>query len=140
HPGSAFHIVSRTQGHARWFTDDIKDDIADLLLTGSISAGGRPAAFAVMDNHFHLLLFQGSASLGWTMQPILRRIALLDQRRHGVEGHVFERRFRSKLCQDRDHLPTAIIYIHRNPVNAGLCRQATDYRWSSANCYEGLRP
>jgi REP element-mobilizing transposase RayT len=138
HPGSAFHIVSRTQGHEPWITDDVKDVVAEILLTGVASAGARPVAFAVMDTHFHLILFQGTHALGWTMQSILRRIALLLQRRHNLEGHVFERRYRAKLCSDREYLPNAILYVHRNPVKAEVCRRASDYRWSSARAYEGL--
>jgi REP element-mobilizing transposase RayT len=140
HPGSAFHIVARTQGQEYWFVDELKDRIADTLLTGVASAGARPVAFSVMDNHFHLILFQGRSPLGETMQPPLRRIALLIQKMQARTGHVFERRYRAKLCQDAEHLPNAILYVHRNPVAARICTTATDYRWSSANAYEGNCP
>lgn len=140
HPGSAFHIVSRTQGQEHWFVDDLKDTIAEILLTGSASAGARTLAFAVMSNHFHLLLFQGAEPLGWTMQPILRRIALLVQKTQKRQGHIFERRYRAKLCHDNEHLPNAILYIHRNPVAANICRQPSEYRWSSSRAFEGGAP
>jgi REP element-mobilizing transposase RayT len=140
HPGSAFHVVSRTQGKEPWFTDDVKDTIADLLLTGTTSAGASPVAFTVMDTHFHLILFQGVAPLGWTMQPILRRIALLIQKVQGREGHIFERRYRAKMCSDLEYLPNAILYVHRNPVKAGMCANANSYRWSSASAYDGSSP
>ena len=139
-PGCAFHVVSRTQGHEPLFTDDIKTEIADLLLRGVASAGARPIAFAVMNTHFHLILLQGAAPLGWTMQPVLRRIALLVHAKHNREGHVFERRYRAKLCNDREYLPNAILYVHRNPIEAAICRRAADYRWSSAAAYEGYAP
>ena len=32
-----------------------------------------------------------------------------------------------------------INYIHRNPVKRGLCERATDYPWSSARWYAGMR-
>lgn len=140
YPGSAFHIVARTQGHVPRFTDPIKGNIAELLLRGIASVGSRPIAFAVMDNHFHLVLLQGRAHLGETMQPIMRRIALIVQRTHGCEGHIFERRYRSKVCADSEHLPNAILYVHRNPVEAGMCRTAVDYRWSSAQAFNGTCP
>lgn len=108
-----------------------------MLLRGSHAGGARPVAFAIMDNHFHLILFQGREPLGVVMQAPLRRIALLVQRTHNHVGHVFERRFRSKLCHDLEHLPNAIVYVHRNPVQSGRCRTATEYRWSSATAFEG---
>jgi len=140
HPGAAFHIVARTQGQEHWFADDLKDRIADILLSGVASAGARPVAFAVMDSHFHLILYQGATSLGETMQPVMRRIALLIQKAQGRQGHVFERRYRAKLCQDSEHLPNAILYVHRNPVKAMICQSPTEYRWSSANAFENKCP
>ena len=119
------------------FIDEIKDEIQKILVTGVVTTGARLVSVAVMDNHFHLILFQASAPLGWTMQSINRRIALLVHRVHDLKGHVFERRFRTKLCHDPEHLPNAILYVHRNPVEAGICARPSDYRWSSAAAYEG---
>jgi hypothetical protein len=65
----------------------------------------------------------------------MRRIALVVQRRFKIEGHVFERRFRSIECRDADHLRRAIVYTHLNPERAGL--ESESYRWSSAMLYEG---
>jgi putative transposase len=33
---------------------------------------------------------------------------------------------------ERDHLWTAMAYVERNPLRAGMVRGAADYRWSSA--------
>ena len=138
-PGSAFHVVARTQGKEPWFVDNLKDAIADILLAGTASVGAKPIAFAVMDNHFHILLLQGGASLGETLQPVMRRIAILIQKTQHRSGHIFERRYRAKLCADAEHLPNAILYVHRNPVKAGMCRDANEYRWSSARAYENKK-
>ena len=137
-PGAAFHVFARTQGHVSSFTDDIKSDIARALVQGTASTGARPCAFAVMDNHFHLVLFQGQTRLGWTMQPVMRKIAWIVRRKHGLKGHIFENRYRAKLCADSEYLPTAIAYVHNNPVAAGCCKSATQYIWSSARAYEGI--
>jgi REP element-mobilizing transposase RayT len=139
-PGAAFHIVSRTQGHQHWFLPDMKREIEKYVVDGVASGGARLFAHAVMDNHIHVLLFQGSAPLGWVMQPILRRSALLVQRVHGVEGHVFERNFRVRQCESVEHVRNSILYIHRNPVVARMCQTAIDYEFSSARAYEGLVP
>ncbi|MGQ0816219.1 MAG: transposase [Gemmatimonadota bacterium] len=139
-PGAAFHIVSRTQGKTAWFTPAIKRQVSEWIQDGVASAGARLIAHVVMDNHLHVLLFQGSAPLGWTMQPILHRTALLVQRVHGVEGHVFERNFRCKQCESTEHVRNAIRYIHRNPVAARMCESPADYEFSSARAYEGLIP
>jgi putative transposase len=139
-PGAAFHIVSRTQGHEPWFLPDMKREIEKYIVDGVASGGARLIAHSVMNNHLHILLFQGTAPLGWVMQPILRRTALLVQRVHKVEGHVFERNFRTRQCESVEHVRNAILYIHRNPVVANLCETAVAYEFSSARAYEGLVP
>jgi putative transposase len=139
-PGAAFHVVSRTQGHEPWFLHDIKRDIEKYIVGGIASGGARLIAYVVMNNHLHILLFQGTAPLGWVMQPILRRTALLVQRAHKVQGHVFERNFRVRQCESVEHVRNAIRYVHRNPVVANLCKTAAEYEFSSARAYEGLVP
>ncbi len=138
-PGCVFHITSRTQGHEPWFTANLRGPVVSMIVDGVASAGAALIAYAVMPNHLHIILAQGHQTLGWTLQPILRRIALLVQRAHGVTGHVFERRFRSKPCLDQDYVRTAVLYTHFNPVKAGICSSIHDYSWTShpAYCSEG---
>jgi putative transposase len=50
--------------------------------------------------------------------------------------HVWENRFFS--CPlDANHLGRALAYVERNPVRAGLCREAWQWRWSSAAAHCG---
>jgi putative transposase len=139
-PGAAFHIVARTQGHYPLFVPELKRQIHRLIIDGVASGGARLVSHVVMDNHIHVVLFQGSSRLGWVMQPILRRTALLVHRHHRIEGHVFERRFRSKQCESTEHLRNCILYVHRNPVEARICETPGAYEFSSARAYEGLEP
>ena len=130
-PGCVFHVTARTQGRARWFTAAIRSRIAEMIASGVSSAGASLLAFAVMPNHLHIVLAQGRATLGWTMQPILRRVALLVQRTHRLSGHIFERSYASKPCLDADYARTVILYTHFNPVKAGLCSSPEEYAWTS---------
>src|SRR5687768_17387074 len=139
-PGAAFHIVARTQGHHPLFVPELKREIHRLIIDGVASGGARLVSHVVMDNHLHVVLFQGSSRLGWVMQPVLRRTALLVQQHHGIVGHVFERRFRSKQCESTEHLRNCILYVHRNPVDAWMCDTPEAYEFSSARAYEGLEP
>jgi REP element-mobilizing transposase RayT len=53
-------------------------------------------------------------------------------RRHGRRGHLFGDRFSSYVLRDERHLAAAVEYVLQNPVRAGLCDQARDWRWSGA--------
>jgi hypothetical protein len=90
-----------------------------------------------MPNHFHIVLRASERPLGWVMQPIMRRLALLINRTRSRRGPVFEGRFRTRACADGDHLRRAIVYVHNNPMRKDLCRQPADYAWHSHAWYSG---
>jgi hypothetical protein len=60
--------------------------------------------------------------------------------RHGYEGHLFERRFRSKVVEGHAQLLELTRYIVLNPLRAGLAASASDWRWSSYNAMVGKVP
>lgn len=134
-PGGVFHITARTQGKAHWFKDGLQPHIEQIVVDGIRAAGNYLFAHAVMDNHLHIVAAQGRRSLGFTMQPILRRIAMLVKRKHAVADHVFGARFASKPCLTADHLRWAILYTHFNPVKARLCSDVAIYPWTSHSAF-----
>jgi putative transposase len=50
----------------------------------------------------------------------------------GGTGHLYQGRFKSFPVQGDEHLLTAMRYVERNPVRAGLADRAEAWRWSSA--------
>jgi len=52
-------------------------------------------------------------------------------RRSRKQG-VWVREYWDRYIRDERHFLTAVEYIHRNPVKAGLVRRASDWPWSSA--------
>ena len=51
----------------------------------------------------------------------------------GVPGKEFwMREYWDRYMRDERHLRAAISYTHENPVKAGLCGEAREWRWSSA--------
>ena len=77
-------------------------------------------AWAMMSNHYHLLIRAGSQPLSRLMGPLLGGFGGSYNRRHGRVGYVFQNRFKSILCEEDSYLLGVIRYIHLNPVRANL--------------------
>jgi len=130
-----FHLTARVQGREALFCG-IEPTIVRMITATAPTSDATVLAYAVMPNHLHIVLVQGTKLLRDFMQPLLRRIALLVQRHHKREGHVFERRYNATVCRDPEYLRNAIIYVHLNPVRAGLCADASGYAWTSHHDYD----
>jgi len=81
---------------------------------------------------FILLLFpQSSDSMARTFNQAHMRYSQYFNRKMGQRGHLWQGRFYSYPL-DEAHLYTAVRYVERNPVWAGLVERGEDYPWSSA--------
>jgi len=79
-------------------------------------------AWALIPNHFHLLLRTGSVPISTVMRRLLTGYALWYNRKHSRNGHVFQNRFKSILCQEDSYLLELVRYIHLNPIRAKLVK------------------
>jgi REP element-mobilizing transposase RayT len=136
-PGSTFHLTTRLHRSEALFLPELRTALVGIIRDQLNFSDMDLLAYAIMPNHIHLVVRQGQTPIHRFMQPIVRRAALLVQRSHGRQGHVFERRYRDHPCADPGHLRNAIVYTHLNPVRAGLCAQPGDYSWTSHAAWLG---
>ncbi|MBN4073292.1 transposase [Mariprofundus ferrooxydans] len=96
-------------------------------------------AYCLMSNHIHLIAVpQANDGLQKVLKPLHMRYAQRINRAHGWRGHLWQGRFFSSPL-DEAYLWSAVRYVERNPVRAGMVKRAEDYRWSSAAAHCGLR-
>jgi hypothetical protein len=94
-----------------------------------------------MDTHVHLLIEVPEGNLPAGMQRLHGNYARAFNQRYSRGGSLFARRYGNTHITDDGHLWTAVRYIARNPVEAGLCRCPEDHAWSSHGCVlEELAP
>lgn len=129
-PGMAFHITARIVRKEPLF-QSVEAAAERIIVDGIASSDAFLLAHVVMPNHFHMIIRQGQHPLGAIMQPIMRRLALLIQHSRQIQGHIFERRFRSNAFEDAIYLRRSIVYSDMNPLRAGLCTHPADYPWCS---------
>ncbi len=77
-------------------------------------------AWAIMPNHFHILLRTGPFQISHIMRRLLTRYSIYFNRRHRRYGHLFQNRYKSILCQEEPCFQELVRYIHLNPLRADL--------------------
>ena len=133
-PGVLHHVLARGLERRPVFLDDhdrlaFVCRLADLV----VMTRTRIYAWALLDNHFHLLLRSGEAGLSDFMRCLLTGHAVNFNRRHKRAGHLFQNRFKSILVEEEPYFVELIRYIHLNPLRAGLVSESDEldrYPWS----------
>lgn len=135
-PGLISHITQRAAGKEPLFLDD-RDYLTMLGLFKESSEKFSLDYYALclMPNHTHALLKPKERNLAVAMRSIFSRYAAKFNRRYERRGHLFGGRYRQSVCLDDTYLLTASVYIHLNPVRAGLVDDALQYRWTSSALY-----
>ena len=97
-------------------------------------------SFCLMPNHYHFLLHQK------TEKPISDWISFIFNgyvqyfnRKHSRSGTLFESRVKSRLITDDSYLIRSSLYIHHNPVAAGLVSKPEDWEFSNYRDWIGSR-
>lgn len=99
-------------------------------------------AWALLSNHFHLLLMPTSTPLSFFMRRLLTGYAVSFNRRHKRSGHLFQNRYKSTVCEEEPYLLELIRYIHLNPLRAGMVANLeglNQYEWTGHAVLMGNR-
>lgn len=135
--GAIYHITARGNNREAVFrSDDDRRQWLLLLRRYKERFRFKLHAFALMDNHIHLLLEpSGDSTVSHIMQCLTVAYTKYFNRQWTRAGHVFQGRFHSRLVQKDDYFLVVSRYIHLNPVRAGMVRAPKDYLWSSYRAY-----
>ncbi len=104
-PGTLHHVMGRGIEKTQIFRKE--EDRVDFLQRLSAlcqEEALKVYAWALMGNHFHLLIRTGRQSLSGGMKKILTGYVVNFNRRHKRYGHLFQNRFKSIICEDDPYL------------------------------------
>ena len=120
-PGALHHIICRGIERRKIFLNDIdRDDFVDRLSMIVSESETLCYAWALIPNHFHLLLKTGNTPIATVMRRLLTGYAVGFNHRHRRYGRLFQNRYKSILCQADPYLLELVRYIHLNPLRAGI--------------------
>lgn len=143
-PGTLHHVIVRGIERRR-IVDDDQDRERFLERLGGLAAETRTAvcAWALMENHAHLLVKSGPTGLAGFMRRLLTGHAVYYNRRHRRHGHLFQNRYKSIVCEEDPYFKELVRYIHLNPLRAGAVADLAAlerYRWCGHADVLGKRP
>ena len=139
--GALHHVMVRGIERSEVFRSDTdRDHFVERL--GEILQETKTLcyAWALIPNHFHLLLRTGPVPISTVMRRLLTGYALWYNRTHRRHGHLFQNRFKSILCQEDVYFLELVRYIHLNPIRAGLVDDLDElggYRYSGHSVLMG---
>jgi len=142
-PGVLQHIMARGIERRKIFWDD-KDRTAFLERFGVILEETQTQcyAWALIPNHFHILLRTGATPLSTVMRRLMTGYAVTFNLRHRRAGHLFQNRYKSVVCEEDTYLLELTRYIHLNPLRAKLVKDLKEldkYLWTGHSALLGKR-
>jgi putative transposase len=94
-------------------------------------------AFCLMNNHVHFIVIpEQENSLSKLSSIVHMRYSQYFNRGKNISGHLWQGRFYSSLLGE-DYLMGVLRYVEKNPVRAGIVKEASEWKWSSAAYHVG---
>jgi putative transposase len=96
-PGVLHHVMARgIQRRAIFRNDQDRDDFVDRLAGLVQDTALSVYAWALIPDHFHLVVRTDRRPLSRSMRSLLTGYAVAFNRRHGRSGHLFQNRYTSR--------------------------------------------
>ena len=91
--------------------------------------------YCLMDNHVHLLIQELEDDISTAIKRISSSYVLWYNKKYERCGHLFQERFKSECVETDSYFLIALRYIHQNPIEARICKEILDYKWTSYKEY-----
>ncbi len=133
---AVYHITARGNEGKNIFLDD--EDYEKFLFYLNVVHNRYKVivyCYVLMGNHYHLLIETPEGNLSKIMRDLNGHYTIYFNKRHKRQGHLFQGRYKAILVDKESYLIELSRYIHLNPVRAGICSQAEEYKYSSIIYY-----
>jgi REP-associated tyrosine transposase len=133
------HVVTRGNNKRDIYLDD-RDREFFCLTVERIARkhGWRVVAYALMRNHYHLILHVGDQGLAAGMCELNSGYALTFNAHHGRINHLFGKRYWNRRIKTDASMMNAVRYVVQNPWRAGGKEPLEGYAWTSYAATIGL--
>ena len=121
--------------------DESREIFLDTLAALPERFGVSIHGYALMPNHYHLVVVSTRGELWRAMRHVGAEFTRRVHLRTGEDGPLFRGRYRNRIVYTDEYWRHLLVYVHLNPVRAGLSPpNVAD--WTSHRAYvgEALRP
>jgi putative transposase len=131
-PGSLWHLTARGNERRPTFHDDgDRTYFLNLLADAVDRFKWIVTAFALMTNHYHVVIELTANTLSRGTQWLNGTYAQWFNRKYGRVGHLFQGRFNACLIDKETYFLEVLRYVVLNPVRAKLVALPHEYPWTS---------
>jgi len=129
--GGLYHVYNRfARGEDVFANPEEAIEFAELLREVKQRDGLTVYAWALLSNHFHVALRTSAVPLSRTMQYLQGTYSRGFNRRWRRTGPLWQSRYQARVIDDQDYFDQVMVYIHLNPVRAGLADDPVEYVFS----------
>src|SRR4051812_39189369 len=136
--GAYYHVVSRGNNRQSIFDDELRRLFLQTMDAVAAAYDWRVLAFALMRNHYHLVLKVGTCGLSDGMCVLNARFARSSNSRFVRINHCFGQRFWNAHLDTEHYVLNSVRYCHWNPPRARICAEPSDSMWTSYRASVGL--
>ena len=138
-PDRAYHVVCRgsNRGQIAWDDHDFESLVRELDKAASRHRW-QVLSWVCLHTHYHVVLRTPEGGFSEGFHVMNGSHSRRTNRRWGRTDHLFRNRPRARLIRSDAHLVTAILYVARNPLKAGICRHPAQWRHGSYRGIVGL--
>ena len=129
--GGLYHVYNRFARGEEMFGDENEAPrFVEMIREVKRRDGFVVYAWCLMSNHYHLALRTSAVPLSRTLLSLQGGFSRSFNRRWRRSGPVWQSRYQTRVVDDQRYFDQLMMYVHLNPVRAGIVKDPGDHACS----------
>jgi REP element-mobilizing transposase RayT len=129
------HIMNYGVAENDIFLDDLdKEKFLAILAAVVKEYKINVHSFALLDNHYHLMIENRRKNLSNAMRQLNSLYAMYFNKKYKRAGHLWQGRYHSWYLEDKQYFFNLFKFIELNPLKAHLSQEIGEYKYSATYC------